>query len=126
MDFKILPRDFLPPTGASGSPNEYFVSTPELQNLYQLEGCDLGTDHDVSVYTSSTTPYRGQTGRSLPYVAFSEDSPTPWKRERDVPLLRERFLQRLSEPTRMVLAPAGEITLDRLATLANRETECTG
>lgn len=43
-----------------------------------------------------------------------------------VPLLHELFLQRLRQLIRMVLAAAGEIPLDRLATLADRVTECTG
>lgn len=49
--------------------------------------------------------------------------------ERDIPnhsaLLRELFLQRLPQPIRLVLAAAGDVTLDRLAELADNVHEAT-
>ncbi|XP_037508688.1 uncharacterized protein LOC119385287 [Rhipicephalus sanguineus] len=45
--------------------------------------------------------------------------------ERQQPLLRELFLQRLPQSTRMILAGSDDVALERLAQLADRITDCT-
>nr|XP_037288805.1 uncharacterized protein LOC119181661 [Rhipicephalus microplus] len=45
--------------------------------------------------------------------------------ERQNPLLRELFLQTLPQSTRMILAGSDDVTLERLAQLANHITDCT-
>nr|XP_037287194.1 uncharacterized protein LOC119180158 [Rhipicephalus microplus] len=45
--------------------------------------------------------------------------------ERQHPLLRELFLQRLPQSTRMILAGSDDVTLERLAQVADRITDCT-
>ncbi|XP_037501266.1 uncharacterized protein LOC119375145 [Rhipicephalus sanguineus] len=45
--------------------------------------------------------------------------------ERQQPFLREMFLQRLPQSTRMILACSDDVALERLAQLANRITDCT-
>nr|XP_037275694.1 uncharacterized protein LOC119168391 [Rhipicephalus microplus] len=45
--------------------------------------------------------------------------------ERQHPLLRELFLQRLPQSTRMILAGSDDVTLGGLAQLADRITDCT-
>ncbi|XP_037501511.1 uncharacterized protein LOC119375402 [Rhipicephalus sanguineus] len=44
---------------------------------------------------------------------------------RQQPLLRELFLQRLPQSTRMILAGSDDVALERLAQLADRITDCT-
>ncbi|XP_037528438.1 uncharacterized protein LOC125760135 [Rhipicephalus sanguineus] len=45
--------------------------------------------------------------------------------ERQQPLLRELFLQRLPQSTRIILAGSDDVTLECLAQLADRITDCT-
>ncbi|XP_037508164.1 uncharacterized protein LOC119383955 [Rhipicephalus sanguineus] len=45
--------------------------------------------------------------------------------ERQQPLLHELFLHRLPQSTRMILAGSDDMTLERLAQLADRITDCT-
>ncbi|XP_049519403.1 uncharacterized protein LOC125943898 [Dermacentor silvarum] len=45
--------------------------------------------------------------------------------ERQQPLLRELFLQRLPQSTRMILAGSDDVALERLAQLADRIADCT-